>query len=79
MFSTPTGGMAFHPRCKQLVSLLILTFDVRTINTWSDRTVQRRQIERSSGNDFRVPDGQTIMTEDVIDSFLLTPQSTRSR
>ncbi|OAG23905.1 hypothetical protein CC77DRAFT_636430 [Alternaria alternata] len=27
MFSTPTGGMAFHPRCKQLVSLLILTFD----------------------------------------------------
>lgn len=35
------------------------------------------QIERSSGNDFRVPDGQTIMTEDVIDSFLLTPQSLR--
>jgi len=68
MFATPTGGMAFHPRCKQLVSLLILTFDVRTINTW---------IERSSGNDFRVPDGQTIMTEDVIDSFLQTPQSLR--
>jgi hypothetical protein len=35
------------------------------------------QIERPSGNDFRVPDGQTTMIEGVIDSFLLTPQSVR--